>query len=131
MQVASIDTNVFLRLMLDDIPDQHEKAKRLIMTPGCRFVIDEAAVIECVYALSEHYSWPRAAIRDVVSATLQLEPIISSKWLLEQTLEFYAQHPKLSFQDCFLAERAQQNRHTPLWTFDHKLASQHSAVKLL
>jgi predicted nucleic acid-binding protein len=46
-------------------------------------------------------------------------------------LSHYVNHPKLSFEDCYLAETANQNNAEPLYTLDRKLAAQHQSVELL
>ena len=43
----------------------------------------------------------------------------------------FSLHPKLSFEDCYLATSAELSDAKPLWTFDRKLANQALAAKLV
>ncbi|MDR1358591.1 MAG: PIN domain-containing protein [Coriobacteriales bacterium] len=121
---GSLDTNVLLRLALREIPEQYERAKRLIERPGARFRVSDTAIIEFAYALSAHYGFSRVQVADAISSMGALASIICERAFFNAVVEQYVAHPKLSFEDCYLAEKAKVDDALPLWTFDRKLARQ-------
>lgn len=131
MAKASIDTNVLLRLLLNDIPEQHEKAKRLIQEPGLSFQVSDTAIIELVFVLERHYEFARAQIRDAVDALATITSISFNKNLMNKALSVFIEHPKLSFEDCYLVSVAVEQKALPLWTFDKKLASQNEYAQIV
>ncbi|MBQ3293064.1 hypothetical protein IJG93_02025 [Candidatus Saccharibacteria bacterium] len=51
--------------------------------------------------------------------------------VIEGALDIYVKNPKLSFTDCYLAVITDASGETPLWTLDHKLATQCPVAKEL
>lgn len=128
MPKASLDTNVLLRLTLKDVPDQHERAKALVSSTP-RLVVDDIALVEYVYVLEDYYGLTRHQVVDMVRGVLSIPSLECSTTLVERVLASWQTHPKLSFEDCYLAERALTDDVAPLWTFDKKLARQHPGAR--
>jgi predicted nucleic-acid-binding protein len=59
MASGSLDTNVLLRLLLNDIPEQHESAKGLFKQAGGNLSVADTAIIELAFALHGHYDFSR------------------------------------------------------------------------
>ena len=118
---GSLDTNVIVRLVTRDVEPLYERAKALLEN-GNEFHVSELAVSEAVYVLEKHYRYRRNVIAEGVGQFLKL-PMIDSSKLNEQALSLWADHPKLSFDDCLLSLQSPQ----PLWTFDKKLINQTEA----
>ncbi|MDR1412760.1 MAG: PIN domain-containing protein [Actinomycetes bacterium] len=121
---GSLDTNVLLRLTLKDIPGQFERAKRLVAAPGARFLVSDTAIIEYVFALERHYALSRAQIEEMLTGLMTIPALECNDTLLLEAAALYIGHPKLSFEDCYLATSAQAFDATPLWSFDKKLVKQ-------
>lgn len=130
MAREAIDTDVALRLVLGDVPEQTQLAEALLARPGIRFDLPDAAVIELVFALEHHYGLSRDQTTAVVHS-LSSVPNLDVSSVFDAVLAQYGTHPKLSFTDCYLAESVRTDGTLPLWTFDKKLASKHAAVRLL
>ena len=126
----AIDTNVALRLVLGDVPEQTQLAETLLTRPGVRFDLPDAAVVELVFALEHHYGLSRDQTTAVVQS-LSSVPNLDVSSVFDAVIAQYGTHPKLSFADCYLAESARTDGTLPLWTFDKKLANQHAAARLL
>ncbi|MFC5931256.1 PIN domain-containing protein [Cryobacterium melibiosiphilum] len=126
---GSLDANVVLRLLLNDVPDQHAAAVSLLLTGGPFFVSD-IAVIETVFVLGRAYGLTRDQQRDSIHSLMILPQIVANVLLHDRALSLYVAHPKLSFEDCCLVTAADLTSHQPLWTFDRKLASQTDAQLL-
>lgn len=128
MARASLDTNVMLRLMLKDVPEQHERAKTLV-SGTARLVVHDVALVEYVYVLEDYYGLTRPQVADMVRGVMSIPNLECSADLVTRVLTSWLARPKLSFEDCYLAERSVTDSTTPLWTFDKKLARQHPGAR--
>ena len=128
MATSCLDANVLLRLILQDVPEQYERAKRLISSVPDTFVVSHAALNEAVFALQNHYGLARTQIVAMVKWVLTLPTIVGDYDTVLAALDAYATHPQLSYTDCYLAEEAARLA-VPLWTFDKKLARQHPSAQ--
>lgn len=127
---GSLDTNVVLRLLLNDISEQHEAIKKLMEQAINQFVVADTVIIELVFALSRYYGFNRLQIADAVDGLMKLKEIDCNRVLFERALPLFIDYNSLSFEDCYLATYAQISGANPLWTFDKKLANQVSNTKL-
>lgn len=127
---GSLDTNVILRLILNDIAAQHTAATELIEKSRNQFAVADTAIIEVAFVLSRNYGFTRPAIRETLENLLSLPQINTNRALFDKALPMYVSHAGLSLEDCCLHAYAELNDATPLWTFDKKLASQaeHAAL---
>jgi predicted nucleic acid-binding protein len=123
---GSLDANVILRLLLNDVPEQHQQARALIAREGT-FVVADAAVVEVIFVLGRAYDLSREQQYEAVVGVLSLPQIESSLEAVLSSFELYLEHPKLSFEDCWLVTASQRDGAEPLWTFDKKLANQTNA----
>jgi predicted nucleic-acid-binding protein len=132
---GSLDTNVLLRLFLDDIPDQHQAVVNLLENntnpSSAPFAVADTAIIEAAFVLERHYTFSREAIADAINGLMSLTETRCNHPLFEKALPIYTQHSKLSFEDCCLAVYAELDDAQPLWTFDKKLAQQTANARLL
>ena len=133
MKISSLDSNLVIRYIIGDIPDQRKKVASLLNTPGAIYRLEFMAIAEIVYIMEKLYQCTRAETIDQLNFFLaQYDGHISyDHHLTGKVFPFYLSHPKLSFDDCYLAALAELNNSTPLYTFDKKLANQHPAAKLL
>lgn len=128
---GSLDANVVLRLLLNDIPEQNSAAAELIESRSEQFAVADTAIIETVFALERYYAFPRAAIEEAIEGLLSLPQINANRALLAAALPLYVRSAGLSFEDCCLHAYAELNDATPLWTFDKKLARAADNAKLV
>ena len=127
---ASLDTNIVLRLILKDIPDQYEQALELLHRPGVEYNVSDLAITEVVYVLQSQGK-TRTQIIKALWGFLKPMNINANFNLFNQVFPMYLNHPKLSFNDCCLSVYATLNQAEPLWTFDHALAKSSPTAKLL
>ena len=128
---GSLDANVLLRLLLNDITAQHQAVVKLLNDHQNQFGIADTAIIEVVFVLSRYYSFPRSAVAEALEGLVTLPQINCNQALINKALPLYTKNSKLSFEDCCLAIYAELNQALPLWTFDKKLASQAPNTKLV
>lgn len=115
----SLDTNVILRLLINDVPQQHEAAKELLAkASGQQLAVADTAVIELVFVLERYYGFSRQQTKEAVMGLMQLQEINGNRVLFEKALALYLDHAGLSFEDCCLSTYAALNQAEPLWTFD-------------
>jgi predicted nucleic-acid-binding protein len=132
MASGSFDTNAILRLLLNDIPDQHNAVKTLIdQADNDQFYIADTAIIELVFVLHRYYNFRRSQISEALMGFMKLKEISCNRLLFERLLPTFVEHAALSFEDCYLTVHAELNNVAPLWTFDKKLASQAANAKLI
>lgn len=127
----SIDTNIILRTILGDVPEQCLRIQDLFMRHDVIYEIADLALEEVVYVLQESYNWSRRNIVEAVQATLEMAHFNYNEPLFSAVFPMYVSHPKLSFNDCCLAVYAKLNGAEPLWTFDKNLARQSPTAKIL
>lgn len=128
---GSLDTNALLRLLLNDIAEQHEAVKKLLREASYQIAVADIAVIELVFVLERHYGFSRQQVSEAVTGLMLLREINCNRTLFEKALFIYVSHSALSFEDCCLTTYATLNMAEPLWTFDKKLATQADGAKLI
>lgn len=128
---GSLDANVVLRMLLNDVPDQHAASVALLEGAEAPFAVSDVAIIEVVFALCRYYQFSRAAAAEAVEGLTSLTEIDCNRALFSRALPLFTDHPKLSFEDCCLATYAELSNAQPLWTFDKKLATQANSAQLV
>lgn len=127
----SLDTNIILRMILKDVPEQGLKIQDMFMRQDVAFEVADLAITEAVYVLQTWYYWSRRGIVDALLSILEDFSLNYNKPLFERVFSMYLAEPKLSFNDCCLAGYAALNQAEPLWTFDKALAKELGTAKLL
>ena len=131
MTLESLDTNILLRLILDDVPEQGQKVQALISGKNRRFRIDDLALTELVFVLEKIYRLGRSEIAETLDIILSIPQFVIDRPLFRATVQLYLAHSSLSIADCYLAAAASEHGAVPLWTFDKKLAHQCSDAREL
>ncbi len=128
--IASLDTNIIVRLFISDNARQSQLADSCLERYD-QLNLSDLAIIEAVFVLVKHYGLSRETAVHSMLQLLNHPKIVSNKALFKQALPHYASHPALSVEDCCLAVYAQLNNAAPLLTFDKKLANQLPHTDLL
>lgn len=129
-KTGSLDTNILLRLVLGDVPDQTQLVEALI-AQSLRLDVADIVIFEMVFVLEKIYFFSRADVAESVTAIIRNKKINSNRKLFESVLPMYLENPKLSFVDCTLPQYARINKAEPLFTLDQKLAKSYDTVTLL
>lgn len=124
-KIQSVDTNIVLRLILDDVPRQRRAAVRLLMN-GADYYVDDYVLGEYEHVMARD-GYSREEIIFRIRTLLGNPCFLWNEDIFENVFEDYLEHPKLSFNDCYLAEKAKSLAREPLWTFDRKLVAQMGA----
>jgi predicted nucleic-acid-binding protein len=116
--VNSLDTNVVLRYLLNDIPEQGFKAKEVI-TNSASYVTDVVA-IEIIFVFEKVIDMKRSDIVKLVKTFLSLPNVIYNDYFLDQAIDLYGAKKTLSIVDCYAATESKLYNNT-LVTFDKEL----------
>lgn len=120
------DTNVVLRYLLRDIPEQYELAERFFETVRLAeetAVILESVLVECVYILTKFYKIPKAETAAILTGLLHYKGIVNQdKVSLIEALETFARL-KLDIVDCILISKAKAGN-LKIFSFDKALKKQ-------
>lgn len=90
-----IDTNILMRYLLNDIPEQTDIAAEII-ADGAQ--IYPEVILEAVYVLSKIYEIPRKAVSDTLIAILD-DISVERKEQIKKTLKLFRE-TKLDYIDC-------------------------------
>ena len=72
---GSLDANALLRLLLNDIPEQHKATKKLLASAPTPLAVADIAVIELVFVLERHYGFSRQQVGEAVTGLMLLREI--------------------------------------------------------
>ena len=119
-----IDTNYFLRYLLDDNKEQAEKVKKLFYA-GARgkekLLTSVIVYFEIYWVLSSYYQKQKAEIVKTLQSLLALEFIhLEERMILNKAIELFSQS-NLSLEDCYNLSLAKSKKCSRLATFDQKL----------
>ena len=117
----SIDTNVVLRFLLNDIPAQTSRAKRVLSTPP--IYVSDVVVTEAVFVLENGLGYARQYVASLIRVLLAVPGLVFSDHLLPKVLNMYEKKPSLSFVDCYAATEP-DTFGAKLYSFDKKLQNQ-------
>lgn len=126
--VPAVDTNILLRWILDDVPEQTARVDRLLASQD-QLVGDDAVIIESVFVLERVVGLGRSVIAEAIECVIAEARFGLDRAHWARVLDDYVDHPALSIADTHLAHRAQERGET-LYTFDKKLAKQLGSVQL-
>lgn len=123
--MIGLDTNVLVRLLVEDDPDQCARARRFIK----RAVADEESLFVCeivlcelVWVLSAGYRFPRAEIAGILRELLRVrEATIEAEDAVRRAMDRYATGGG-DLADHLLLEHAVAAGCSRVATFDRKLA---------
>lgn len=120
----SLDTNVILRFLLNDIPAQTARARRLISSSPV--YVSDVVVTETVYVLEQSLKYDRSFISRLLRMFLSVPGVSHNDHILPGVINLFEKKRSLSFVDCYAATEAEIFG-TKLYTFDKKLLNQGGA----
>lgn len=128
---GSLDANIILRYLLNDIPSQCESAAQLLKDTPSQLAVADTALIEACFVMERAYSMSRKHIGIALLGFMSLQQVNCNRALFDRALTLFQSYPTLSMEDCCLTIYAELNNAMPLYTFDKKLAKQSQSAHLL
>lgn len=105
---AVLDTNVLLRHLTANPPEQGEKATAFLARAE-RLLLPDLVVAELIYALESVHRLTRERVAELVRAAIAFPPVVVvDETLLLRALELY-EREKLDFVTAYLAASAERS----------------------
>ena len=120
----ALDTNVLLRVLLDDDPKQSRQAQTIVdraIRLGQPLLLPDIVLCEAEWVLASVYDLPRARIVEVLRRLLDgTEFAFADRAAVSAAVESYA-HGKAEFSDYLIGVVASAAGATTTFTFDRDL----------
>jgi predicted nucleic acid-binding protein len=114
---AFVDTNVLVRHLTGDPPEQAARATRLLSQAG-QLLLPDLIVAEVVYVLESVYRVPRPRVAELARAIIAFGAIeVADEPTLLRALEVYELH-RLAFADAYLVAEAEISGVNAVASFD-------------
>lgn len=124
MNSYHIDTNVLLRFLLNDIPEQADKVADFFhqaKTGKLRLFTAQIVIFEIAFILEKYYHFSKEKIIIGIEGLLASSYLeVQDRTVFQEALEVY-KNKKIDFVDCFLVCKARETNST-LFTFDKNLS---------
>ena len=118
--MRAIDTNVLVRLIVQDDERQEAAAKRFVAFGAW---VSKVVLVESIWVLYSIYRLPHPELADTIEMLLSHGQIfIEDSETVAAALIHYRKRPSLRFSDCVILESARKAGHLPLGTFDKNLS---------
>jgi uncharacterized protein len=118
-----LDTNIFLRHLTGDVPEQAEKATAYlekIERGEIKAVTSDIVVFEVVWTLGRYYKKSKQEINDAVLPLLELPHIrLPGKRRLRRVFDLYLRL-NIPFADAYHIVFMEQNKLNEIISFDHE-----------
>jgi predicted nucleic-acid-binding protein len=122
--VIAIDTNIILRVAIEDDPRQTEAAQRLLTNEHC--YVAASVMLECAWVLANVYKQRKPEISRVLQGLLNSETLtVERSDDIQQALHWYA--AGLDFADA--VHLATADKCTALATFDRSFVRNANALQ--
>jgi len=126
--MRAIDTNVIVRLITRDDPNQTASAEGFIRGGAWVSVL---ALAEAVWVLSAVYELGSKDLAIAVQMLLNhRDLVLQDSETVTSALALFRAKPSLGFSDCLMLHLARKAGHLPLGTFDRNLGRIEGAEKL-
>ena len=117
---AFVDTNVLVRHLTGDPPDQAARATGLL-AQATQLLLPDLIVAEVVYVLESFYEVPRPGVAELVRAIVAFPAIeVVDEPVLLRALEVYEVH-RLDFADAYLVAEAETSGVNAVASFDRSI----------
>jgi predicted nucleic acid-binding protein len=124
-----VDTNVWIRHLTGDPPDQAELATEFLATAR-RLELPDVVMAECIYVLESFYGVERWRIAEMMRSALGMAAMPFYDGARLRALELY-ETLDIGFVDAYLLAYAEYNRADPVVTFDRELKKRAQSVGVL
>jgi predicted nucleic acid-binding protein len=117
---AFVDTNILIRHLTGDPPEQAARAARFLATAD-ELLLTDLVVAEVVYVLESFYEVPRARVAELARAVIAFPPIVVlDPTMLLRALEVY-ETDRLDFAEAYLVAQAERSGVRVIASFDRAI----------
>jgi predicted nucleic-acid-binding protein len=126
--MRAVDTNVLIRLVTGDHPEQTVSAESFVKQGAWVPVL---ALAEAAWVLGSIYSRSSQDVAGAIDMLLQHQDLVlQDAEAVAAALELFRARPALGFSDCLMLELARKAGHLPLGTFERNLAKAEGTQRL-
>ena len=126
--MRAVDTNVLVRLITRDDPEQVEAAEGFVQKGAW---ISHLVLAETTWVLGAAYDLDHDAIATANDMLLNHRQLtVQDADVVASALDQYRLKPALGFSDCLVLQTAHKHGHLPLGTFDKDLSKLDGAERL-
>lgn len=126
--MRAIDTNILVRLLVRDDPEQAAQAEAYIAHGAW---ISCIALAETMWVLGSAYRHRREEIAEAIDMLLKHAAIsVQEPDIVRAALDRFRSSKRVAFTDCLILESSRKAGHTPLGTFDRDLGKLDGAERL-
>lgn len=122
-----VDTNYFLRYLLQDEQKQYQTAKELFLAGSrgaVKLMSSTIVLFEIYWVLKSYYSAPKNKLLKTLRNILQMKFVrFSDRDILEKTIKLFAK-TTLSLEDCYNLSYAKAHLAKDFKTFDRKIVKE-------
>jgi len=117
--MRAVDTNVLVRLIVRDDPEQVRVAESFVSTGAWA---SHLVLAEATWVLDAVYDRTPEQIATAIDMLLNHKDLtIQDAEVVTKALEHFRRRPALGFSECLVLELARKAGHLPLGTFDRDL----------
>ena len=126
--MRAIDTNVLVRLITRDDPEQVTAAETFVAAGAW---VPQLVLAEALWVLESVYDRKPAQIASAVEMLLRHKDLtLQEADTVAAALRHFRGRPSLGFSDCLVLEISRKAGHLPLGTFDRRLGSLEGSQRL-
>lgn len=118
--MRAVDTNVLVRLVVRDDPEQVDRAEAFV-APGAWVPL--LVLAEAVWVLDSVYGLNRKRVGTVVGMLIEHDRLtLQDEDVVRKAHSMFESGRSIGFSDCLIVEAARKAGHVPVGTFDRKMA---------
>ena len=118
--MRAVDTNVLVRLLVRDDPEQVDAAETFVVRGAWTSLL---VLMETVWVLESVYGLSRRQIGIVIGMLVEHDRItLQHEDAVRRAHAAFERHPSVGFSDCLIVEAARKAGHIPVGTFDKVLS---------
>lgn len=131
--MIGVDTNVLMRLVVDDDAAQHTRARDFFVarSEADPAYISALVMFEFAWALRRLYDYSKDQVADAVLALTESPDIVVEKRDLVIEAAHQSRAPKVQFADALVAQLATDAKCTAVATFDKNAAKRIPGMELI
>lgn len=119
---AFVDTNILIRHLTGDPPEQAERATRYL-DEADQLLLSDLILAEVAYVLESYYDVGRTQVAETLRSVLSFRAIqVVDRALLQRAVELYEVH-RLDFADAYLVASAERTGVGVVASFDRGIDS--------
>ena len=118
--MRALDTNVLVRLIVRDDPDQVVRAEAFVASGGW---VSLLVLAETAWVLQSVYGLDQRRVATVVEMLLDHDHLtLQDEDVVRRAHATFCGEPTVEFSDCLIVETARKAGHRPVGTFDRRLS---------